>query len=792
MKPDSGTFSTATTVETMKKLVLTLGLFAALTASAQVPQIINYQGRITVGGTNYDATGLFKFALVNTAGTVNYWANDGTASGQPATGVSLAVSKGLYAVLLGDTTVSGMTTAIGSTVFANSDVRLRVWFSDGSGYQQLTPDQRLAAVGYALVAGTVSDGAITSAKLASGAVTSAALGTSAVGSTAIVDGAVTAAKLGSASVTTAKLDPTGATSGQVLTYNGSTVAWATPASGTTYTAGTGLSLAGTTFSLASGGVASSHLAAGAVTSGALGAGAVGTTALADGGVTSTKLAASSVGNTALADASVTTAKLGTSAVGATQLASGAVTSAKLGSAAVGASALDLANLGTSLWKAGGNAGTTAGTHFLGTTDNVALEFKANSVRGLRIEPNTSSAPNVVAGAAVNSVSSGIVGATIAGGGAGSFNGTAITNIVKAHFGVIGGGGANGINTGATNSVIAGGYANVISNNAAFATVGGGIANGAGTNAATVAGGYYNLASGFESTVAGGEANLASGTASFIGGGVTNIASGFEAVVGGGELNDATGAITFVGGGYFNAASAYGAVVGGGYANGAVGTNSVVAGGESNLASNSVSTVSGGYFNGATGQGATVPGGWANLAAGSNSFAAGFVASADHNGAFVWSDSSSTTTFASSAANQFNVRAAGGTRIFSNSGATAGVQLSANGTSWSALSDRNAKKDFAPVDGREVLRKLDEVPVQSWRYKWDEAGSTPHLGPIAQEFKAAFFPGRDDTRISTLEFDGVELAAIQGLHTLVKEKDAKISALEQRLADIEAKLNKLVK
>ena len=63
----------------MKKLLLSLGLLAALAAPAQVPQLINYQGRITVGGTNYDATGTFKFALVNTAGTLNYWANDGTA-----------------------------------------------------------------------------------------------------------------------------------------------------------------------------------------------------------------------------------------------------------------------------------------------------------------------------------------------------------------------------------------------------------------------------------------------------------------------------------------------------------------------------------------------------------------------------------------------------------------------------------------------------------------------------------------------------------------------------------------
>lgn len=646
-----------TSLQTMKNLLLTLGLLAALTASAQVPQIINYQGRITVGGTNYDAAGSFKFALVNTAGTVNYWANDGTASGQPASGVSLAVSKGLYSVLLGDTTVSGMTTAIGSTVFANSDVRLRVWFSDGSGYQQLTPDQRIAAVGYALVAGTVSDGAITSAKLASGAI--------------------------------------GAT------------------------------------------------------------------------------------------------QLATGAVGATQLASGAVTSAKLGASAVGSSALDLTGLTTVLWKAGGNSGTTAGTHFLGTTDNVALELKANNLRAFRVEPTSSNAPNILLGAAQNSVASGVVGAVISGGGAGTYAGSAVTNLVQSDFGSIGGGGANGIKTGSLGARIGGGYLNLVTNGT-YATIGGGYANAASTNSATVGGGFYNVASGFESTVGGGQANIASGSVSFVGGGVTNIASGFESAVVGGELNDATGAISFVGGGYFNAASAYGAVVGGGYANGAVGTNSIVAGGESNLASNSVATVSGGYFNGATGQGATVPGGWANLASGSNSFAAGFVANAGHNGAFVWSDSSSATTFGSTVANQFNVRAAGGTRIFSNAGATLGVQLDANATSWSALSDRNAKKDFAPVDGREVLRKLDGVAVQSWRYKWDEAGSTPHLGPIAQEFKAVFYPGRDDKSISTLEFDGVELAAIQGLHALVKEKDVRITALEQRLADIEAKVNKLVK
>ena len=65
-------------------------------------------------------------------------------------------------------------TAISSSVFANSDVHLRVWFNDGSnGSQLLTPDQRIAAVGYTMVASTVVDGAITSEKLADDAVTTA-------------------------------------------------------------------------------------------------------------------------------------------------------------------------------------------------------------------------------------------------------------------------------------------------------------------------------------------------------------------------------------------------------------------------------------------------------------------------------------------------------------------------------------------------------------------------------------------------------------------------------------------
>jgi len=141
---------------------LLAALFAiAATAHAQVPQLIHYQSRVAVGSVNFEGSGQFKFALVNTNGSTTYWSNDGTstAGSQPTAAVTLPVSKGLYSVHLGDTTLANMT-AIPASVFANADVRLRVWFNDGTnGSQLLTPDHRIAAVGYAMVAGALQSGA---------------------------------------------------------------------------------------------------------------------------------------------------------------------------------------------------------------------------------------------------------------------------------------------------------------------------------------------------------------------------------------------------------------------------------------------------------------------------------------------------------------------------------------------------------------------------------------------------------------------------------------------------------
>ncbi len=168
------------------------------TLSAQVPSLVNYQGRVGVGSpaVNFDGSGQFKFALVNANGSTTYWSNDGSsvAGSEPALAVARPVTKGLYAVALGDTTLTNMT-AVPASVFDNADVRLRVWFNDGPhGFQLLTPDQRIASVGFAMKAQNATSAA-TALTVPDGAITGAKLGTGSVGNTQLANGAVTTAKL---------------------------------------------------------------------------------------------------------------------------------------------------------------------------------------------------------------------------------------------------------------------------------------------------------------------------------------------------------------------------------------------------------------------------------------------------------------------------------------------------------------------------------------------------------------------------------------------------------------------
>jgi len=94
-----------------------------------------------------------------------------------------------------------------------------------------------------------------------------------------------------------------------------------------------------------------------------------------------------------------------------------------------------------------------------------------------------------------------------------------------------------------------------------------------------------------------------------------------------------------------------------------------------------------------------------------------------------------------------------------------------------VSDRNQKKNIAPVDAKAVLEKVSRLPISTWSYR-SEPDGIRHLGPMAQDFKAGFGLGDDDRTYYAVDAQGVALAAIQALDHMVAEQQKRIDKLER--------------
>ena len=406
------------------------------------------------------------------------------------------------------------------------------------------------------------------------------------------------------------------------------------------------------------------------------------------------------------------------------------------------------------------------------------------------------------------------GATISGGnnhrasGGWSTVGGGYTNKASGEGAAVNGGTYNVASGGM--SAVGGGGAALASG--VYSTVGGGFTNASKGQYSTVAGGANCLANDDYTVVGGGQENTALGGWSVVGGGHNNRAGDLEpygwtfatvsggednvaattySTVAGGNKNSATMDHATVSGGYFNTASNTGAAVAGGYLNVASGAYSFVSGrsnvasgawsfaggGLTNEASGHYSAVLGGSENGATGERSVVVGGFHNRAIGNDSFAAGKNAYATYNNCFVWSDGSNTT--ACDAAEQFHVRARAGVYFYSSTGFQ-GVKLLPGSGMFQEISDRNAKTDIVAVDVLDVLKRVTRLPMTTWSYKTEQG--IRHMGPMAQDFRAAFGLATDDRSIGTLDASGVALTAIQGL-------DKKLRAIETESASLKEGLTK---
>ena len=174
------------------------------------------------------------------------------------------------------------------------------------------------------------------------------------------------------------------------------------------------------------------------------------------------------------------------------------------------------------------------------------------------------------------------------------------------------------------------------------------------------------------------------------------------------------------------------------------------------------------------------GGHENWAEGDYSLAAGQKSGAIHDGSFVWNDSTD-EYLTSELDDQWLSRASGGYYLYTS--LATGVYVAGGGGAWSSLSDRNLKENLEAVDARAVLEAVAAMPVSTWSYTTEDP-TIRHMGPMAQDFHAAFGLGDSDRHINSLDADGVALAAIQGLYAENQELRARLDTLESRLAALE--------
>lgn len=303
-------------------------------------------------------------------------------------------------------------------------------------------------------------------------------------------------------------------------------------------------------------------------------------------------------------------------------------------------------------------------------------------------------------------------------------------------------------------------------------------------------------------------------------------------------NEVTADFATIGGGLGNTASSPWATVGGGEINTASASNATVGGGLSNIASGARATVGGGAGNTAMGQQSTVPGGLGNKAAGDYSLAAGRRAKAQHNGAFVWADSTS-ADFASTGQDQFLIRAGGGVGVNTNeplrdglhvkqqsgSPSQIGLVLERGGSSTSnwafyvagsdnlgfrfndnlvarinssdgefvALSDARRKDDIEPFSG--ALEQVLQLQPSTYFMTTDGDRKHRSIGLIAQEvmevLPSAVSQVEDVYGVSYNQITVLNTAAIielnARLHQALDAHDAGTQQLRTQVTELQAQL-----
>jgi hypothetical protein len=367
------------------------------------------------------------------------------------------------------------------------------------------------------------------------------------------------------------------------------------------------------------------------------------------------------------------------------------------------------------WNLLGNAGTNPAINYLGTSDNKDLIFKTNNIERVRV----TSAGRVGIGIAAPVASLHLVG-----NDGFSAQGTFGSGVLPP----------------------AGAGTRMVWHPKKASFRAGGVSSNQWDDVKT---GIYSFASGFNTTASGAYSS-AFGSGSTASGAYSLAAC---------ELSTASGTSSVSMGNACIASGAYSVALG----RGSQATDS--------------SAVAMGYHPSATGKYA-VSIGYTTMASGDYSVVMGYAANSNNKrGSFVYADASSNIPTNSTADNQFMARASGGFVLYTNAGLTTGVTLAAGSGSWSSVSDKNKKEHFKKVNAENILTGLKSLEISSWNYKTQSA-SIRHIGPFAQDFYHLFKFGESDTTISTVDMDGISLAAIQALTKRTEELKKKSEEVEE--------------
>ncbi|MCH9649384.1 MAG: tail fiber domain-containing protein [Deltaproteobacteria bacterium] len=126
----------------------------------------------------------------------------------------------------------------------------------------------------------------------------------------------------------------------------------------------------------------------------------------------------------------------------------------------------------------------------------------------------------------------------------------------------------------------------------------------------------------------------------------------------------------------------------------------------------------------------------------------------------------------------------------SSGSNAGQEFVLNGNGNLTItgmlfdsSDRNRKENFEEVDKNDILERLAALPITRWNYK-EQEDSIQHIGPVAQDFHAAFGLGYDNLHIAPADKASVALASIQALYARLQQKERELEGLKAQSQQLE--------